>query len=192
MTFKNLEVLVDYMKQSDYLFDGAMRRIILSEQGFHSLSNSAADQEIQAAAYAYAYYKVKFLDGIDAFILHRHVDHGQGGGLNLGLWTHTPNSVIVPDQHKASYDVFKYIDTSRSLQETAFAKAIIGINDWKEVIPNFDPSKLNDRSEPVLTGLDFIRKTEKSSNEGSFESSTDGYEASDEVSSVARVTGEAS
>ncbi|MFX3636753.1 MAG: DUF5722 domain-containing protein [Candidatus Pristimantibacillus sp.] len=191
ITFKNLEVLVDYMKQSDYLFDGAMRRIILSEQGFHSLSNSVADQEIQAAAYAYAYYKVKFLDGIDNFILHRHVDHGQEGGLNLGLWTHTPNSVIVPDQHKASYDVFKYIDTSRSLEETEFAKAIIGINDWKEVIPNFDPSKLNDRAEPVLNGLDFIRETDKSINEGSFESSTDGYEASDEVSSVANATGDA-
>ncbi|WP_169087977.1 DUF5722 domain-containing protein [Paenibacillus sp. PL91] len=191
ITFKNLEVLVDYMKQPAYLFDGAMRRIILSEQGFHSLSNSVADQEIQAASYAYAYYKVKFLDGIDAFILHRHVDHGQEGGLNLGLWTHTPNSVTVPDQHKVIYDVFKYIDTSRSLEETAFAKAIIGIDDWTDVIPNFDPSKLNDRTEPVLNGLDFIRKTEDSTNDGGFESSTEGYEESDEVSSVERITGDA-
>ncbi len=43
-----------------------MRRIILSEQGFHSLDNSLESQKIQAAAYALAYYKSKFLDGIDS------------------------------------------------------------------------------------------------------------------------------
>ena len=42
---------------------------------------------IQAAAFAYAYYKVAKLDNIDALIYHRHVDHGLEGGLNLGLWS---------------------------------------------------------------------------------------------------------
>lgn len=191
ITFKNLKVLVDYMKQSDYLFNGDMRRIMLSEQGFHSLTNSEEHQKLQAAAYAYAYYKVKFLDGIDAFILHRHVDHGEEGGLNLGLWTHAPGTVVTPDQHKYIYDVFKYIDTDRSLDVTEFAKEIIGIQDWKEVIPNFDPALLQDRQEPITQGMDFIRKAEKAIKDGGFEFSTDGFEASDNVRTVTHETGNA-
>ena len=192
ITFKNLDVLVDYMKQPEYLFDGEMRRIILSEQGFHSLSNSEEDQQIQAAAYAYAYYKIKFLDGIDAFILHRHVDHGEEGGLNLGLWTHTPTSVVTPDQHKAIYDVFKYIDTSRSLEATEFAKAIIGIPSWEQAIPGFDASRLADRSLPAENGLDYVESVDEAQAEGGFEGgSLDGFAASDEVSSVRADTGEA-
>jgi len=190
ITFKNLDVLVDYMKQPEYLHDGEMRRIILSEQGFHSLSNSEEDQKIQAAAYAYAYYKIKFLEGIDAFILHRHVDHGEEGGLNLGLWTHTPTSVVTPDRHKAIYDVFKYIDTSRSLEATEFAKAIIGIPSWEQAIPGFDASKLVDRSLPEENGLDFVGSIGDAGADGGFENgSLEGFAASDEVSVVRADTG---
>ncbi|OZB91308.1 DUF5722 domain-containing protein [Paenibacillus sp. XY044] len=191
ITFKNLEVLVNYMKQPEFLHNGEMRRIILSEQGFHSLTNSEEHQKLQAAAYAYAYYKVKFLDGIDAFILHRHVDHGQEGGLNLGLWTHTPDSVVTPDQPKYIYDVFKYIDTARSLEVTDFAKPIIGISDWREVIPNFDPGKLQDRTLPSIRGLDYIRDVQKPGEGSGFETGTDGYIASDEVQQVRRDSGHA-
>ncbi|MBB6731679.1 DUF5722 domain-containing protein [Cohnella zeiphila] len=191
ITFKNLDVLVNYMKQQNNLYDGAMRRIILSEQGFHSLANTPDDQKLQAAAYAYAYYKVKFLDGIDAFILHRHVDHGQEGGLNLGLWTHEPGSVVTPYQHKTIYDVFKYIDTSRSAEVTDFAKSVIGIGDWKDVIPNFDPGKLADRPIPAANGLDFIKKNNQADADGSFENGTDGFAASDEVTAVRRDAGDA-
>ncbi|RUS46687.1 DUF5722 domain-containing protein [Cohnella sp. AR92] len=195
ITFKNLDVLVDYMKQPNYLYDGAMRRIILSEQGFHSLSNSEEDQKIQAAAYAYAYYKIRFLDGIDAFILHRHVDHGEEGGLNLGLWKHAPGTVVTPGEHKAIYDVFKYIDTEKSLEATEFAKAIIGISDWADAIPGFDPSQLADRSLPEMNGLEFVasdKSDKKTIAVGSFEDgSVDGFAASDEVSSVKAVAGDA-
>ncbi|CAM3681042.1 DUF5722 domain-containing protein [Cohnella lubricantis] len=194
ISFKNLDVLVNYMKQQEELYNGSMRRIILSEQGFHSLTNSPEDQQLQAAAYAYAYYKVRFLDGIDAFILHRHVDHGQEGGLNLGLWTHAPGTVVTPDRHKAVYDVFKYIDTSRSLEVTDFAKSVIGIGDWTEVIPNFDPAQLADRSLPQAGGLRFVsedNKGVKSAEASGFESGTDGYAASDEVTAVNSVAGAA-
>jgi len=191
ITFKNLDVLVDYMKQPGYLFGGEMRRIILSEQGFHSLSNSEEDQRIQAAAYAYAYYKVRFLDGIDAFILHRHVDHGEEGGLNLGLWTHTPTSVVTPDKPKAIYDVFKYIDTERSLEATEFAKAIIGIPSWEQAIPGFNASALADRSLPQPNGLEFVGTAEPSGEEGGFENGLDGFSASDEVAGVRSEAGDA-
>ena len=38
---------------------------------------------------------------------------------------------------KNIYNVFKYIDTKQSLKRTEFAKEIIGISSWSEVIPNF-------------------------------------------------------
>lgn len=148
ITFKNLDVLVRYMQQPEFLYNGQQRHIILSEQGFHT-AGTPDGQLVQAAAYAYAYYRVKFLPGIDSFILHRHVDHSQEGGLNLGLWTNAPGEICSPGEKKVIYDVFKYIDTERSLEVTDFAKNIIGITSWESVIPGFDPAKLEKRPVPV-------------------------------------------
>ena len=84
VTFKNLEVLPAYLRTAPMTYRGVLRRIILSEQGFHTPPGPDGER-LQAAAYAFAYYKVAFLDEIDSFILHRHVDHQQEGGLLLGL-----------------------------------------------------------------------------------------------------------
>jgi hypothetical protein len=184
ITFKNLKVLVNYMKKPDYLYDGKMRRIILSEQGFDSGDNSLESQKLQAAAYAYAFYKIKFLDGIDSFILHRHVDHAKEGGLHLGLWTNKPGEVEVPDKQKYIYDVFKYIDTKRSLQVTEFAKEIIGIEKWSDVIPNFDPSELTDRKLPTLVGTSYAKKSLNPFVIEDFDEGTGNWERADNANSI--------
>ncbi|UVI32014.1 DUF5722 domain-containing protein [Paenibacillus spongiae] len=196
ITFKNLQVLVQYLQQQNFLYEGNMRRIILSEQGLNSLSNSENDQLVQAAAYAYAYYKIKFLDGIDSFILHRHVDHAQEGGLNLGLWTYAKNSISTPFEHKTIYDVFKYIDTDQSLAVTDFAKSVIGINDWQDVIPGFDAAKLADREEPAVKGVTFVKKDKKAKDEKSlplesFENGLGGWQAADNAASATLMDGDA-
>ncbi len=136
ITFKNLEVLQQYFQRPELLFNGKPRHIILSEQGFHS-PDTAEGQTLQAAAYCYAYYKVAHLDGIDAFILHRHVDHGQEGGLNLGLWTRNKNSAnpAEPLARKKIYDVFKSADHADWEDVFKFALPLIGISDWREVLP---------------------------------------------------------
>lgn len=189
ITFKNLNVLVDYMKQPKYLYQGEPRRIILSEQGFHSGDNSLENQKIQAAAYAYAYYRVDFLNGIDSFILHRHVDHAGESGLNLGLWTHTADTSLaqnLPYEHKYVYDVFKYIDTARSLEVSDFAKEIIGIQDWDEIAPGFDASKLNRRTIPELAPAEAINPVKLTGVNvlSDFEKGTDGWESAEYVSNV--------
>ena len=46
------------------------------------------------------------------------------------------------------YDVFKYIDTERSLEVTEFAKPIIGIADWQDIAPSFDAGMLARREIP--------------------------------------------
>jgi hypothetical protein len=83
ITFKNIELLPVYLRRPELLFNGQPRRIISSEQGFHTPKGTNVEM-IQAAAYAYAYKKIEAIDGTDSFILHRHVDHKAEGGLRLG------------------------------------------------------------------------------------------------------------
>jgi len=108
----------------------------LSEQGFHT-ANQPDGELWQAAAYAYAYYKCEHLPGIDAFILHRHVDHRDEGGLNLGLWTRNQasRSAAEPGRRKRIYDVFKAADTLEWKQAFDFALPVIGIKAWEELLP---------------------------------------------------------
>jgi hypothetical protein len=115
-------------------FRGEVRRVLLTEQGFHS-DGSPAGEALQAAAYAYAWMKVDAEPGIDAFILHRHVVHRHEGGLNLGLWRRKPDSIADPSTRKPIYDVFVAADTLRREEAFRFALPIIGITNWAEVLP---------------------------------------------------------
>ncbi len=132
ITFKNLEVLTTYLARPELTWNRQPRRILLSEQGFHSDGTPRGDQ-LQAAAYAYAWHKVDSLPGIDAFILHRHVDHRDEGGLNLGLWRRRPGSIADPESPKPIHEVFRMADTPGRDEAFAFALPIIGVPDWSHV-----------------------------------------------------------
>lgn len=133
ITFKNLEVLTVFLRQPELRYRGQPRRIILSEQGFHTPKGPEGEL-IQAAAYCYAYKIVERLDGIDAFILHRHVDHAHEGGLLLGLWRNRPGSVADPHQKKRIYECFRLADTPQWEEAFAFALPVVGLKNW-EAIP---------------------------------------------------------
>ncbi len=132
ITFKNLEVLPRFLARPELLFHGQTRRIILSEQGFHCPEREHGERD-QAAAYCAAWWKVAHLDGIDSFILHRHVDHAHEG-LNLGLWTHKPDTVSTPDRHRQMYEPFRLADTPEWEAAFAFALPVIGITRWEELL----------------------------------------------------------
>ncbi len=134
ITFKNLEMLTAFLKKPEMLHEGKPRRVILSEQGFHSADNPDGEQA-QAAAYAYAFYRANQLDGIDSFILHRHVDHQHEGGLNLGLWARQAGSVATPGRKKPIYEVFQRADSPDWEKAFAFALPIVGITNWSEIAP---------------------------------------------------------
>ena len=129
-------MLTAYLRRPELLYRGEPRRVILSEQGFHS--PDGPDGELrQAAAYAYAYYRTANLPGVDSFILHRQVDHPAEGGLHLGLWR--PNA---PDSasgekfvKKKSYEVFWHADMPDWEQAFEFALPVIGIKAWDEIRP---------------------------------------------------------
>jgi hypothetical protein len=130
ITFKNLQVLTAHMRHPEMLYDGKPRRIILSEQGFHTPSGS--DGEIaQAAAYCYAYKKVEAEEGIDSFILHRHIDHDGEGGLLLGLRRNKPAGGE-PRPKKRIYECFQFADTPEWEKVFEFALPVIGLKDWSE------------------------------------------------------------
>ncbi len=138
ITFKNIEVLPAYLDQPRLRYHGQARRIILSEQGFHTPrddTNGLSGQTVQAAAYAAAYHKLRHLEGIDSFILHRHVDHRDEGKLTLGLWTRKEDSAATPDGKKQIYEVFRLADTKQWRQAFEFAKPLIGVEAWDEMLP---------------------------------------------------------
>lgn len=132
ITFRNLGQLIAYLDQPQLQYQGRTRRVILSEQGFHT-PDGPDGEAVQAAAYCYAWRKVAGLPGIDAFILHRHVDHAQEGGLNLGLWRRQPDSIATPGVKKKIYDVFLRADTAEADEAFGFALPLIGVTNWNEV-----------------------------------------------------------
>lgn len=126
ITMANIEVLTDYMEQEQFRdSNGEVRSIILSEQGY----TSHAGEATQAAAFAYAYYRAENNPHIDGFLLNRQTDAPEevAQGLAFGL-NHSGGG------HKQIYNVFKYIDTADHAQYTDFAKSIIGISSWSEIM----------------------------------------------------------
>lgn len=126
MTMNNISVLTDYLQQSHFLTEkGEVRSIVLSELGYTANGGEA----LQAAAFAYAYYVVENNRHIDSFLLNRQTDAGEEvvQGLTFGLNTQG-------GQRRQLYQVFKYIDTPEHEKHTEFAKGIIGISDWSQVI----------------------------------------------------------
>jgi len=129
VTFKNLEVLCRHLRMPELLFKGEPRRVILSEQGFHTLL-SPEGESLQAA---YAWEKCRRLPLVDAFIYHRHVDHAQEGGLRLGLWRNAPNSVVTPHSKKQIWDLFRIAGTSEWDTAAAPLLPVVGLKTWDEL-----------------------------------------------------------
>jgi hypothetical protein len=134
ITFKNLEVLPRFLAHPELRWQGQPRHIILSEQGFHCPEERADGERDQAAAWCAAWWKVAHLEGIDAFILHRHVDHAHEG-LNLGLWTHQLNTISTPGRTRQMYALFRVADTPEWETAFAFALPVIGLERWEQLLP---------------------------------------------------------
>ena len=143
VNFNNLHIMTDHLNRPELLApDGSTRSVILSEQGFTSKSATRGDVEkIQAAALAYAYYIADSNQDIDAIIMNRQVDnvYETKTSVALGLWECDMSSpdVIKHTKRKLAWAVFRTIDRKSSLENTEFAKEIIGIKKWSDVIPDF-------------------------------------------------------
>ncbi len=141
ISMNNIGILTSYIRKNY----GSNTRVILSEQGYtsvrHSYSGSTDAQREQAAAIAYSYYLTEADDMIDSFIMNRHVDHQVeiDQGLDLGLWT-TDSTSSLPewaDTKKASWTVFKYMDSNKAPEVTADALSVIGAKTWKNLVKSY-------------------------------------------------------
>ncbi len=143
----NIGILTSYIRQKY----GSETRVILSEQGYTSVRHLKVGdtdlkidaQKEQAAAIAYSYYLTESDDMIDSFIMNRHVDHQAevDQGLDLGLWTTDTSGGKMEwaDTKKQSWGVFKYMDSNLAENVTADSLSVIGISQWSDVIPGFNP-----------------------------------------------------
>ncbi len=125
VTFANLPVLLRFLAREEMRWQGAVRRVLLSEQGFHCRADADGERD-QAAALALAWSIVQRLPGIDALILHRHVDHAHEGGLRLGLWTRREGTVCEPERLRRIGEVFAACGTERFAEAAAFALPVVG------------------------------------------------------------------
>ncbi len=138
VNFQNLHVITDFMQSAAMLNPkGQVRTIFLTEEGFTSTYQNKKDTSAeQAAAVAYSYYIVENNPYIKAYLMSRQEDSADetASGLAFGISYFEGSTMI----HKQAHEVFKNIDNpSLTLQTSEFAKSIIGINDWSEVIANF-------------------------------------------------------
>ncbi len=132
VTFQNLSVLSSFLAQEPMKYRGTPRTILLSEQGFHT-DNTPAGDDAQAAAYCFAWKKVAQMPEVEAFILHRHVDHKMEGGLNLGLWRRQADSVHKPEAKRKMYECFQAAATPAEEEAFRFALPIVGLEAWPAV-----------------------------------------------------------
>lgn len=136
VTPKNLNILTDYVKKTY----GKNTRIIISECGF----TNASGETHQAAALAYSFYKAQFNDMIDAFIIRTEED-APGETLRRldGVTIDAAFGLVSSSGKKrASYDVFKYMDTPQYAKYTNKYLKTIGASGWSSVIPGFKDSTL--------------------------------------------------
>ena len=87
---------------------------------------------ISSGSVGHAYYITEANSHIDGLLLNRETDAPEevAQGLAFGLCNSGGG-------HKQIYNVFKYIDTPESKSVTEFAKGVIGIGDWSEVIKKY-------------------------------------------------------
>ena len=132
ITYKNIEVLDAWVKQPRTFYEGQPRTVYLSEQGLNSPDYSEEHLTEQAAGMCYAWKKFAPLSGIDAFQYHNWQDNRGEGGLRIGL-RRFPDAEENPGGKKPIWHVYEALGTPREDEACAFAKEVIGIEDWSQV-----------------------------------------------------------
>ena len=134
ITFKNLEVLDNWIKKPENMYLGKVKRTVwLSENGTNSKTYSEQDLKEQAAGFAYAWKKLKSLNGIDAMQWHNWMDNRYEGGLMIGLHRFD-NDQTEPAGRKPVW--FAYQAAATNQEDSVFEpyKSVIGIQSWDEVL----------------------------------------------------------
>ena len=135
ITLKNIQVLTNYVKQNF----GREYTVMLSEQSL----NSTRGEQIQAAAYAYAYYICDSNSMIESFIYGRQIDNSLEFASNCYWGLSDANH-----QKRLIWDVFQYIDTKYSLKFTEPYLKYTNLTSWDQ-ISGFKRAKYKKLNSPL-------------------------------------------
>ena len=114
ITMKNLNVLTNFLKKN-YTKNC---RVILSEQGYSSITSGKDTSAAQARNIALAYYIAQQNSMVDSIVLHRQVDH-TAEGERYGLYTSWGGENAA--WKKLAWTAYKYADTTIKNAYTAYA-----------------------------------------------------------------------
>lgn len=125
-TFKNIEVISDWVLRREHYYKGNEKRILFfSENGTNSLDNSTANLNVQAAGAAWAWKKVMKNAGVDAIMWHNWWDNPDEG-LCLGLRDKNHNA-------KPSWYVWQAAGTAKESSVLDKYLSVIGISSWDQI-----------------------------------------------------------
>ena len=125
-TFKNIEVISNWMLRREHYYKGEEKRILFfSENGTNSLDNSTENLKVQAAGAAWAWKKAMKNPGVDAIMWHNWWDN-PAEGLCLGL--RTKDHVAKP-----SWYVWQAAGTANEAAVFDQYLSVIGISSWDQI-----------------------------------------------------------
>lgn len=125
-TFKNIEVISEWMLRREHYYKGSEKRILFfSENGTNSLDNSTTNLNVQAAGAAWAWKKVMRNSGVDAIMWHNWWDN-PAEGLCLGLRDKNYNA-------KPSWYVWQAAGTANESSVLDKYLSVIGISSWDQI-----------------------------------------------------------
>lgn len=134
ITFKNLEVLDDWMRDPAHQFLGKQNRTLhLTEQGFNSPDYSEKSLMDQAAGMAYGWNKVKRLPSITMVHYHNWVDNRHEFGLRIGL-RKFPDEPGDPLGKKPVWHFLNAADTPGEAETAKPYLPWIGIQNWEQIM----------------------------------------------------------
>ena len=141
--------LSDFMwiSQSDHYYAGQRRHTVISDFEIAPMD----DQNLQAASYAYAYYKVLENGHVDALIYSAHTDK-QSLIDGSGLWMTDKNGIVT--ERRALYNVFMTIDTKDVSQLNATGTPSL-VPGWSTL---YEAQKTKAATRQFVTGADLGEK----------------------------------
>lgn len=136
-----LAALCEYLRRDRLLYENSSRNILLLT-GRPEFINEKISPEQYIAEYIAAFFSVSVYDAITGYIV--------------------CDSEVYKSSQYDFYKILKYIDTDRAGVYTDFAKSILGIEDWSEIIAGYRSganigrrlyeSKLTDNLPDMVTG----------------------------------------
>ena len=135
VTFKNIEVLAEWVRRPEHRFRGATcRDVFLTEQGFHSRDYSPEQLALQAAGLAYAWHAIRDLPEIKGMHYHNWIDNRAEFGLRIGL-RRFPDDPDDPGGPKRIWELYRKLGGPEEAAACEFALPLVGVDAWDEAFP---------------------------------------------------------